>query len=596
MYGRHSRDAQSDGTSEERQVDLDEQQHAATELGCDFNELPYYDRGLSGFYGDNLEGDLGRIKDDIESGKIRRNDVLNVESHSRIGRLEPGEAIMQYLGFLRAGIRLRIKGVVRTWKSIGGEAGMPILIGDFIEIYAAHQFSVQLSNVLQKTNRIKRDKLLKGQKQGVMKTGKAGLFVGKRCPAWLYPLTEPGVDGYMYAIKEQIAAIVRMIFQWADEGDGGMVIAQRLNAMGTAPLANYHRRKPEKMVEGWCDATVLRLLRNIAVIGLYQPRTYHLPLDEDGSPDRSAKRQKFIEGDPQPYYPPLFPDDPGLFQRVQRKIDSRNRHQRGRDGVEFGNIFKGLGACDCCGGTLSVWRNTKGIKYVRCENYRTKVIFAASHKLAGQRCTNKHGFRYAVAENMLWDTFDARVVPILAELVPVKHDNDILERRLSQLNDKLAKDERGIRSLAHQLAEANEDDYLAGIYRDEIATIRASLAQSVRERDRLDEQKSAAHHESLDELAARVQAAKAKLESADQRTRYETRKRLNAILHDRLNLVLLTGARAIILIKGFKGSHQLGISFTRERFLVVMVFDAMGRETNSVPGREFRDWPIPRAA
>jgi hypothetical protein len=41
-------------------------------LGAEFVEVPYIDRGKSGFHGDNLEAELGRIKADIQSERSPR--------------------------------------------------------------------------------------------------------------------------------------------------------------------------------------------------------------------------------------------------------------------------------------------------------------------------------------------------------------------------------------------------------------------------------------------------------------------------------------------------------------------------------------------
>jgi hypothetical protein len=113
-----------------------------------------------------------------------------------------------------------------------------------------------------------------------MKKGGSGWFVGRRCPAWLYPVTEPViVEGltYFYAIDESVARVVRMIFEWA-ERDGAVVIAGRLNAMlaeqrqngaypelNLEPFGNKHRTK--KKIASWSHGQVLSHLKNRAVLG-----------------------------------------------------------------------------------------------------------------------------------------------------------------------------------------------------------------------------------------------------------------------------------------------------------------------------------------
>jgi DNA invertase Pin-like site-specific DNA recombinase len=103
VYGRHSGDHQTDGSSKERQLDMDAYRRRASKLAeelgepIEFVEKAYYDDAKSGFYGDNLEAELGRMFADIRSGVIGVGDIIGTESHSRLGRLEPGEALYQYL-------------------------------------------------------------------------------------------------------------------------------------------------------------------------------------------------------------------------------------------------------------------------------------------------------------------------------------------------------------------------------------------------------------------------------------------------------------------------------------------------------------------
>src|SRR5205809_43699 len=131
VYGRWSGPEQGKGSSEERQLDMEEHRKRAEELGAELVEIPYIDRGKSGFYGDNLEAELGRIKAEIESGVIVRGDILWVESHSRLGRLMPVEAITQCFDFRRRGLKVGIKGRGARGRACGdGEQGLAVSVSD----------------------------------------------------------------------------------------------------------------------------------------------------------------------------------------------------------------------------------------------------------------------------------------------------------------------------------------------------------------------------------------------------------------------------------------------------------------------------------
>src|ERR1043166_1379756 len=181
IYGRHSdKGNQAKGSSRQRQTDLTKHRKRVAELSAELDseielvEAPYYDAGKSGFHGDNLKAELGRMKDDIQAGRIKKGDIICIESHSRLGRLKPPKAIMQYLGFLRDGIRLDIKGKLRSWRSINGEEGWQTLTDDLSDMFVAHKESLTKAKYARETNDLKRSKLREGIKESVMHGGTAG--------------------------------------------------------------------------------------------------------------------------------------------------------------------------------------------------------------------------------------------------------------------------------------------------------------------------------------------------------------------------------------------------------------------------------------
>src|SRR5690348_14711390 len=222
VYGRFSGEGQRGNSSEERQLDLEHYWTRAAEFGLPFRKVPYFDDAKSGFYGDNLEAELGKIFRDIRSGAIPPGSTIGVESHSRLGRLSANEALYQYLDILRLGIRLDIRGkTLRTWDSIGGLSGVLVLMDDFIDMVIAHKHSADLQRTLRDTNEIKRQHVRQGEHdRRTMKKGGPGWFVGHRCPAWLLPCDPYEIDGTIYnyrcdakeyAIGKSLADIIRMI-------------------------------------------------------------------------------------------------------------------------------------------------------------------------------------------------------------------------------------------------------------------------------------------------------------------------------------------------------------------------------------------------
>ena len=307
-YIRFSSKPQEDGDSERRQ--LEKGIKRAAELSAEFVDA-YTDRGLSGFTGANRDGDLGRMIEDVETGKIQPGDIIWVENHDRLTRRPPLEAIEQFIRFLNAGIVLDICGHSRTKEILNQQSGFGLLVQVLIEMFRSYQESQRKSEMGTHTNAAKRESARGGERR-VMKAG-AGCFVGHRCHAWLRPLAMPSPEGYLYEIiPDQDGPwreIARQAFMLADSGHGVTVISKRFNDERVPPLEAAHRlpaepkdkRKTRPVATKWTPASVWQLLRCRAVIGEYQP---HFVRDgkktEAGAP---------IKG----YYPPLFPDDPGIF-------------------------------------------------------------------------------------------------------------------------------------------------------------------------------------------------------------------------------------------------------------------------------------------
>jgi hypothetical protein len=570
LYARFSSPAQRGNSSEERQLDMGWHRQEADRLGAELVEIPYIDREKSGFYGDNLEAELGKVYADIKNGVIQPGDYLYAESHNRLGRLKPMEAIRKYFDILEARINLDISGTVRTYEIVNGPDGLGILMQDFLDIFLAYKHSADLSKTLTRTNRLKRDQVRRGDKVHGMKKGGPGWFVGHRCPAWLYPLDRPSPEGFMYAINESTASIIRIIFEWADSGIGTETIARRLNAKCVPVLGEKHRKEvPVK--NGWSNGSVRYLLRNRAVIGEYQPHT-------------RPNRRKVEDGEPVPkYYPPLFPDDSGLFHRVQRAMDTRNvTGGKGRNGKHFANLIKGLGCCECCGGTVTMKgypptrKNRKGetvmrkgaTSYLRCENARRGTILADG-PLAGRRCENQTGFPYARFEALLFELFGAAMIPVLAEMIPQNRRDDLVTRRLSDCEAKIAEHEKSIKRLARQVAKA-DDDETADSYDAEMKLIRLDLNRLRVERDRL-RQQDASHGENHEQQIAVVIA---KLhDMADPAARYDARARLHQLLANHIGVTLHDDRTITVRINAHSGLNPVDARLTSDGLESIDVID-----------------------
>jgi hypothetical protein len=573
-YGRYSGEGQRGNSSVERQVgssSIEHYRNRAKELRLPFVEKPYFDEAASGYHGDNLEAELGKIFKDIRSGALPPGSVIGTESHSRLGRLSANEALFQYLEILKLGVKLDIKGrALRTWDSIGGMSGVLVLMEDFIDMVFAHKHSADLAKTERETNEIKRTQVRTGQQGGTMKKGGAGWFVGHRCPAWLIPLEHPlDMDGtlYMYGVNEDLARVIRMTFDWAEAGIGTVRIARRLNEHQPKiePFANHHRTNPAKKVKGWSSGMVGALLKNIAVIGLWQPRIT-TRLDENGN--KLRYNRKVNDGEPIPYYPPII--TPGQFRRVRDGLRERDRVEDskavargGRTGRGFGNIIKGLAICERCQGSVTLWSRSaapkspnKGgpMKYLRCANARYKVALPD-----GSRCQNIHGYRYPAFESVLFDQLlSAKLIPVLREMLPHSHRDDLLERRIVDLEAKIADCNEQIERLVHR-AGKTDDDQIAAQYESEAKMIRVSRDRLIIERERLLAQR-VSQSERIEDKIAEVMALLR--ETTNMEAREDARTRLNGLLARYAKFVLTDDHRMKVQIVAHSGLMPIEVTLS----------------------------------
>ncbi len=126
------------------------------------------------------------------------------------------------------------------------------------------------------------------------------------------------------------AESVRKVFDLALTGLGSIAITRQANAEKWIV--------PSRREAGWHHSNVLKLLKNRAVLGEYQPMTI-------------TNGKLVLLGDPRPdYFPKIIDED--LFLRV-RAIISRRQFGTGKRGITYCNIFRGLLRCGCCGATLT---------------------------------------------------------------------------------------------------------------------------------------------------------------------------------------------------------------------------------------------------
>jgi DNA invertase Pin-like site-specific DNA recombinase len=156
-YIRFSSTKQEKGDSLKRQQDLINK-WLIKNPEIELSNLAFKDLGISGYHGDHLNHDFGRLLDAIEDNKIKSGDFVLVEAIDRIGRLELTVALEIITRIVNRNISIITLEDNQEYskKSISNNGGIIYyLIG---KVDMAHQYSKSLSRRIKSNWEAKREK------------------------------------------------------------------------------------------------------------------------------------------------------------------------------------------------------------------------------------------------------------------------------------------------------------------------------------------------------------------------------------------------------------------------------------------------------
>ncbi len=347
-YIRFSSMRQADGDSLRRQTAKASEYAAAHGLELD-ERFTYRDLGVPAYDRSNLErGALGLFLKAVQDGKVPRGSVLLVEAFDRLTRSPPLVAVNLLSDILRAGITIITLRDKKKYTEESLNSSLADLMMSVVLLMAAHEEVKHRAERVRDYYKARRDAHLP--------------VVGATGPGWLKKM--PEFSGW--ELIPERAESVRKVFDLGAAGLGGVAIMRKANGEGW-PV-------PSRVQKGWHHSNILKLLKNRAVLGEYQPMT-----NLDG---------KLVPiGDPWPnYFPQLIDEE--TFLRVQA-VRSRCTFGTGKRATSYRNIFNGLLRCGTCGATLTLHNTRSGsdINYMYfrcvdsarnlsdCQSFRTAEIF-----------------------------------------------------------------------------------------------------------------------------------------------------------------------------------------------------------------------------
>lgn len=345
-YIRFSRPEQKQGDSLRRQVQQAEQYAHTHGLELD-NTLKMTDEGLSGYHGMNrTKGALGMFLSLVEQGKIEPGSILIVENLDRLSREQVLDALNQFTGIIKAGIKIVTLQDGKTYDEESIRKNWTDLIVSISYMASAYEESKKKSERLKNSWESKRANIQENP-------------LTHRIPYWLQ------LKNGEFSIIPEVAQSITRIFELKAEGRGSEAIAREMNED-----PNYWKPSKNKRNKtgGWRKSYVNKILRNRQVLGEFQ--LYTISYTNEGNRVREPAGEP-IKG----YYPAIISEE--LFYRVQ-SVFQENKAQSGNGGGKTGkakNLFTHVAYCGFCGSPMHfVDKGTppKGGKYLQCDSARRK--------------------------------------------------------------------------------------------------------------------------------------------------------------------------------------------------------------------------------
>lgn len=389
-YIRFSTPEQALGDSLRRQVA--EAEEYAKKHGLILDDTTMIDRGLSAYKGmHRTKGTFGEFLRKVEAGEIARGSMLIVENLDRLSREQVLDALGQFTGLIRAGIKIVTfqdgRETEYDEESINRDPWK--LHRTLIAMDLAHEESEKKAIRLRAAWEAKRNNILERK-------------LTRIAPAWL----RLSKDRTEFMLIPEAARVIELIYRRKLEGKGTTRIETELNA---DPDLWRPPTKGPKKTGGWRKSYIVKILRSRAVIGEYQP---HKMVD--------GKRQPI--GDPIPdYFPPAISEE--LFYQVQAILKA-NGEMKGNGGgrvAKAKNLFTHIARCGICGSPMHLidkGKGPKGAVYFHCDKSRRL-----------KTCTAKP-VRYDEFERLFFDNFEELDIGLL---IPGRDETQARARELEAL-------------------------------------------------------------------------------------------------------------------------------------------------------------------
>jgi DNA invertase Pin-like site-specific DNA recombinase len=443
-YIRFSTPEQAKGHSLERQTEAARAWAAANNVVLD-DELTFQDKGVSGFTGANFEtGELGVFLERVKDGTIPRGSWLLVENLDRISRQVARKAVRTIEDIVEAGVTVvDLSDGGREYSAETLDKDPMLFMMMVVRFIRSNEESATKGVRVAKAHAARRQKFASQEKLTKPYT--------LRLPAWI----RWNADAASYELIEDRVAVLRWMFEAADDGIGVHSIAAQLNetkvdtwGAGGWKAAYWHR------------SYIRKILTNKATIGIFVP---HRVVKVEGKRTKQRIPEQAIEH----RFPAAI--DRELFERVNARLSTTEA--RGKNAkAPVRSIFAGMMKCRYCDGTVT--RVNKGD--------HVYLVCAAAHAKAGTHPYESVPYQEAV------DAF-MRGLKVTLTAAPRGNDTADTEAKIEQLQVEIDAGENRVNELLEIRIADNSRAARQALERaeQELAVIRDNLRKAIERRDTL---------------------------------------------------------------------------------------------------------------
>lgn len=434
-------------------------------------EVVIYDYYIDdGYSGSNFERpEFKRMREDIYDGKVN---MVIVKDLSRFGReyIDTGK----YIQKIFPSLGVRFISVIDHFDSIAATTNdmhLLVPVKNFVNDNYCRDIS-QRVRTHQETMR------------------KNGLYIGAYVA---YGYKKDPNDKNTIIIDEQVADIVKKIFQWRLSGMNVYSIVAKLNELGIPSPMAYKRMQGINFKTGftegnetfWCDSTVYGILKNKIYIGVL----------EQGKKRRISYKVKKTVSVPSEEWAVVEDNHEAIIsKRDFKKVEQLSRRDTKRSKYEETvYLFSGMLFCKDCKKQMtrrcSHYKGKQYISYI-CSTYN-KQQGCTRHSIKEEQITEivlkslqKHIELVGKIKKVLDETCLSKDLTNL-----IKEDLIANDKRITQKTKVINRYSEIIFSLYHDLQEGiiSEEEYISyrGIYEEKLRFLDRQIVSLGKERERL---------------------------------------------------------------------------------------------------------------